>query len=566
MKWQLLYPETVTTLDQFKEVLLQNRDLKGKTAKEFFAPTQPIDLSLKDVGFSTQSVKTAITLLKKHKDKKILIFGDYDADGICATAVMWLTLHSLGYTATPFLPHRAKHGYGISNKALDMILSDPEQRPDLVISVDNGIVAHEPVARLRKEGIEVIITDHHQPESELPAVSAIVHTTRLCGTTVSWMLAREILRAHHDTKKADEVAVSLLDLCGIATIADQVPLLKANRSFAIAGIEALKTTSRPGIKALCEAADMLQVEITTDSVNYVLAPRLNAMGRLDHAMDALRLLCTGKLETARKLASVLQLTNIKRQGLTDAMLKDAETQAESFKEEHIIIVASEKYHEGVIGLIAGRLSEKYTKPAIAISLGKETAKASARSIMGINVVDLIREVRSDLLEVGGHPMAAGFGLETNKLEIIRQRLQDLAKAQITADMLEPTLRIECQLDFSLLTMKLAQVVREFEPFGQNNPKPIIQLCNLRILDYQAIGKQHQHLKLLLTDEKQDNQVTALGWSLASTFTPNIFSPLSDICATVEVNTWKNHSNLQLILKSLANSTVKPELISRNRIG
>lgn len=543
MRWNVLFPDKVNTLEQLNSALLSNRGISDQD--EFFNPPSPLALSMADVGLSTEAVAQAVSIIKAHRDKKILVFGDYDADGICATAVMWLTLHNLGYQVLPFIPHRSKHGYGISHKALDEILNDSP--PDLVISVDNGIVAHQPIERLRAAGIDVIVTDHHQPEAKLPSATAIVHTTQLCGTTVAWMLAREILQASLAQTPAASRAEGLLDLCGIATIADQVPLLKANRSFALFGVKALQTTNRPGIKALCLIAGSEISDISAETVNFTLAPRINAMGRLDHGLDALRLVCTGNLDKATQLANTLQVTNLRRQGLTDTMLKEAELQAEKWLDQHLIVVASPSYHEGVIGLIAGRLTEKYHKPAIAIAIGEETAKASARSVVGVNVVELIRMVKEDLLEVGGHPMAAGFGLLSEKVELVMDRLSVIARTEITADLLTPTLSVDCEIDTTLLTLELADLLQKFEPFGQANPKPMFKICGIKILDQQAIGKNQQHLKLLISDEDQTVTVTALGWNMGHLAAGGLLRT-RELCATVEVNTWKNRTQLQLHIK------------------
>lgn len=550
MNWQYLHSKPVTSLKELRTVLLQNRNIEDEST--FFNPLSPLELTLKAVGIDEKQVTKALARLQTAQEQQqdVLVFGDYDADGICATAVMWLTLHACGFKARPFIPHRAKHGYGLSEKALTEILD--AQKPDVIITVDNGIVASQQIEWLNQQGVDVIVTDHHQPESEagqplMPPALAVVHTTQLCGTTVGWMLAKEIAQKWGE----DQVSMAdVLDLCGIATIADQVPLQKTNRSFALFGVEALQKTTRPGLKMLCQAAGVELPQVSVTTVNYVLAPRINAMGRLDHGLDALRLLCTSNPARAQALALTLSSTNTKRQTLTDDLLKLAQSQAHSWENEHLIIAYSETFHDGVIGLIAGRLMELYHKPAIVLSVGPETAKASARSIPGVNIVELIRLVRDDLLEVGGHPMAAGFGLVTSKLEVVSERLRKLAKDQIAAEALKPMLEVECELDPQLATVQLTELLSEFEPFGQGNHQPVFALKKMQVLDVMSMGKEGQHLKLVLCDKDGElKPINALAWRMAKRAN-ELLNQCVSLAGTVELNEWKGKKSLQVVVKDV----------------
>ncbi len=533
MQWSLKSSVIPQTLDEVETLLLENRGVKD--ADSFFNPAHPFNLTLTEVGIDPAQMSLAVTRLKQALDSQedVLVFGDYDADGICSTAVLWLTLHHMGYKARPFIPHREKHGYGLSNRALDDILSG--QKPDLIVTVDNGIVAHVPINRLVEAGIDVIISDHHQPEATLPKAQAIVHTTQLCGATVAWMLAREV---------DGEFVKTLLDLCGIATIADQVPLLKANRSFAYWGIEALKKTQRLGILELCKLAKLPIGELSTNAINYGLAPRINAMGRLDHGLDALRLLCTTNPTRAQDLVENLNVTNIRRQDLTESMVASAMADSHIWVDEHIVIASSPDYHEGVIGLIAGKLMEEFYKPAIVISVGEKVAKASARSVAGVNIVELIRQVRDDLLEVGGHPMAAGFGLLPEKLAIVTSRLQKLAKEQIPAELLVPSVQVESELPFDLVSKKLMSVTTKFEPFGQANYEPVFGFKGLEVLDIQAIGRESKHLKLTVTADGL-KPIPCLAWNQGFLVNKLDAGSQVDIAGVLEINTWKDKQTLQI---------------------
>lgn len=554
MLWKILHTALPKNKEEIETILLSNRHIDN--VELFFNPTHPEKLSLSDVKINPNETKVAVERILEAKENKetVLIYGDYDADGICATTVLWKTLHHLGINAVPFIPNREKHGYGISERALDDI---KEINPDVIITVDNGIVAHDIFKKLKEEGFECILTDHHQPEKDtegndiFPEAKAVVHTTKLCGTTVAWMLAKEI----------DSVfASTLLDICAIASIADQVQMKDANRAFVYHGLLALQTTSRVGIKELCLIAGVEQKQINSYTVGFQLAPRINAMGRIAHGMDALRLLCTDSKKQAQSLAETLQLTNLNRQELTIDMYQDALIQAELQKEQNLIFVYSDQYHEGVIGLIAGKLTEIFYKPAIAVSISKKSAKASARSIAGVSIIEMLRAVRDDLLEVGGHPLAGGFSLEIDKVVVVKNRLHELARIVITPEQLTKQLELECVLSLSLISETLVKELQKFEPYGQGNPKPLFAIENAKIKSIQTIGKEGQHRKLMLVTAQPKGQldtmiqIPALWWNVPEYFDYQIGQEIS-VAANLDLNVYKGRESVQLIVKDARNSTV-----------
>lgn len=542
MKWKLLSREKVTDLNQLEEVLLQNRNITEK--EDFFQPKSPFDLEIGEVGFDPEQFSGAVERIKSaiENKEKILVFGDYDADGICATATLWTTLDGLGAKAFPFIPNRERHGYGISIGAIDEILQTG--KPDLVITVDNGIVAFEAINYLIDQGVEVIITDHHQPEFKndlpvLPKATFVVYSTKLCGASVAWTLAREL---------DQNLAEKNLDLVGIATIADQVPLVDANRSFAKFGIEALQRSSRPGLLSLLEKASVKSADIDSTKINFVIAPRINAMGRLEDGLDALRLLCTNNQSKADQLADLLDTTNDRRKDLTYDMLNQADDNSNDWDNEKIIIVYSDEYHEGVIGLIAGRLCEKYYKPAIAISISGDTAKASARSVAGVNIVKLIRQVKADLLAVGGHPMAAGFGVELAKMEMVIDKLRQIAQDEIDQSLLEPVLEAEATVDSALISLETLDLLSKFEPFGQRNSLPLFQLDDLEVIDAKPIGKEQNHLRLLVRANGQT--ITCLGWRKAHFLDQLSPGDRVNLLANLQLNEWNGRRSVQLVVEDL----------------
>jgi len=556
MKWHKKSNKVPQNIDELQAIVLKNRSIPKKDVDSYLNPINPTDLKLKDLLIDKKELTESIKLIKKNikDDNKIVIFGDYDVDGISASAILWQVLfelykkeHKDGINhPVPFIPHREKHGYGISLIAIDEIIE--AHSPKLIITVDNGIVAFEPIKYARQKGIDIILTDHHQPEKNaekdiFPDANHIVHTTKLCGATVAWIIANQL-----DT----QFAQSLLDLAGIATIADQVPLLGANRSFATYGIRALRKSNNIGIKQLCDLAKVNQAEINEGSVGFKIAPRINAMGRLEHGLDALRLLCTKNKQQAKDLANLLQDTNSERQNLTKDMLSDARSQVDAIVTENIIIVQSQDYHEGILGLIAGGLAERYNKPAIAICMGKDLAKASARSIQGINIVEMLREVRDELTAVGGHPMAAGFSFLPEKFESISSRLFQIANDQIKKSQLEKFIDIDCEIPSKLVSVEPIVSLSKFAPYGMKNEQPIFEVNNLIVLDVKHIGKDNEHLKLKVQNSEDESETSfdCLGWRMSEykkeIKTGNIIS----IVGNLDINEWRDRKYPQMILKDL----------------
>jgi single-stranded-DNA-specific exonuclease len=558
MRWDFTSKTIPQNLPELEKLLLANRKISD--TKAFFAPPSPLEIPLSAVNLDEKQIEKAVNRIKKAAENKedVLIFGDYDADGVCATAILWEALKAVGIVARPFIPHREQHGYGLNARSLAAVLA-AGPKPDLLISVDNGIVAHQAFAELKAQGVDTILTDHHLPETEAgqalyPPADIIVHSTKLCGSTVAWFLGRSLSPA---------CAAASLDLAAIATVADQMILLDANRSFVHHGLKALANTQRVGLQQLMAKTMIDPATLDVNSIHYGIAPRINAMGRLKHSIDALRLVCTTSPQRAAQLVEELHDTNTTRQELTSEMIDHALQSAQRWHNEHIIIVASADYHEGVIGLIAGKLTETFYKPAIAIAINGELAKASARSVPGVNIIELIRLVKDDLLEAGGHPMAAGFGLLPAKIEQVQTRLEKLAREQIHSSVLEPNLSVECKLPVELVTLKTCDLLEKFAPFGNGNPEPVFALRGLQIISAQTIGKEGRHLKLTLKVSsdaepaplsqrrwQDQNLITAMGWGMGERAGEFIPGQSLDLAGKLMKNHWKGQVSLQLIVKDL----------------
>lgn len=549
MNWNIKNRTFPQSYQELEDILIENRQIED--LDHFFHPTKPYQFFLEELGIDENEVKKTIAQIEKldKKSDQIVVFGDYDADGICASAILWRVLFDLGYKVKPFIPDRQKHGYGLTVQALQEICDETEEKPKLIITVDNGIVAHEAVDYLSNKDCAVVITDHHLPEEKLPKADAIVHSVKTCGAGVSWLLSREILKHFiKNENKVEQIINKELDLCGIATIADQMPLTDFNRAFAYWGVKELQKSKRLGLEQLLDSASIKKHDITATTINFALAPRINAMGRLKNGLDALRLLCTYNRAQAKQLAEELSETNLERQDLTFEQIQKANEQIKDQLEENLFIVQSADFHEGVIGLIAGKICEKYHKPTIVIAIDGNKAKASARSIPGVNIIELIRTAKDNLLAAGGHPMAAGFGVETEKIGLIKKQLQEEARS-INQDLFERTIDVECIIPLELVDEKTYNIIQKFQPFGQKNREPIIGINNLKIVETIKMGKKEEHLKISVKDNAE-NTVQIIFWR--QSFLADQLQPgeLVKIAGIISVNKWRDRVNMQIIGKGV----------------
>lgn len=549
-KWEILgMTGQEVKVDDIVGILLKNRGIKTpKEKKEFFEPTHPEKISLKALSISKLEVNKTIKRLRRAKKtgEKVIVYGDYDADGISGTAILWETLYSLGLNVLPYIPERFSEGYGLNAGSIKNLKSqDPNLK--LIITVDHGIVAHKKVDVAKDLGIDVIITDHHQPAKTKPKVFATVHTTKVGGAAVAWVLSREILRKLPATSYQLQTS---LELVAIGTIADQLPLIGPNRSFAKYGLEALNKTKRPGLVALLEGSDLIKGptrrRVGPYEVGFMIAPRINAMGRLEHAIESLRLLCTKDKKKAQELAAHLNRTNLNRQRIVEEVTLHARRQVK--KDMKIIVLAHESYHEGVIGLAAAALVEEFYRPAIVLAKKVDVAKASARSISGFNIIEAIRKTEEFLIEAGGHPMAAGFSIKTEMIGKFSKRLSEIAKPLLTDEILTRTLKIDLILPFASLTSNLYKLISSFEPTGLGNPTPVFTTKAVEIIDARVVGKDGKHLKL---KARSDNFIfDGISFGLGGYYSSLSSDKKFDIAYSLEENTWNGSQNLELKIRDI----------------
>lgn len=541
-------PEDLLTL------ILKNRGIIGKKETEEFLNPCLEDVTPKNVGIDLKSLKKTLKRLKTahEKKEKIIVFGDYDVDGITGTAILWETLHEVGFDTMPYIPNRIDEGYGLSVKGIENLLLKYLDTK-IIITVDNGIVANEAVDFAYRKGIEVIITDHHMPsgtEKELPKAYSIVHTTKLCGAAVAYVLSKELLEFLGKKEKKQRVDKHL-ELATLATIADLVPLTGHNRAIVKSGLPRLCNTKRHGLLEIYKQAAIESKKIGVYEVGHIIGPRLNAAGRLESAMDSLRLLCTNDLTRAQELAFQLNNTNKERQNLMQDAAAHASLYIKSnaFEEKRILFVASETYKEGVIGLVAGRLVEEYYKPAIVLSIGEEKSKGSVRSVSGFNIIDFLRLAAKDFINVGGHPMAAGFTVKTKNILSLQKKLEKLALVHVSDDILVRVLKIDCELELSNIKQEIYGGLQKLGPFGMGNPEPVFMSTNVEVDDIRVIGKTGSHLKLKVS-QNNSQKFDAVAFGMASEWGSLKIGDQVNISYTIDENEWNNRKTLQLKIKDI----------------
>jgi len=521
------------------EQILYNRGFRTREMiDEFLNPSLS---NLPDI-FSFKNMRLAVERLKKAQQnhETIIVFGDYDVDGETAAAIVWETLYKLGFAVLPYLPSR-EEGYGLNIQAIEKFKNEGVS---LIITVDCGISSVAEIKLAKKLGIDTIVTDHHQPGNQLPEALAIVHSDELAGVGVAWFLSQAILQ---EFKKRSQVK-DFLDLVALGTIADLSPLLGSNRILVKHGIDVLRKTERIGLKILIREAGLDLGEIDTYEIGFILAPRLNAMGRIHHAISSLRLLCTRDFRQAVELSKKLNLKNTERQDLTAGSYEQARRMVLGKVDfPKALIIASQEWHEGIIGLVAGRLVEEFYRPAIVLSLGEKVSKGSVRSIPGFNIIQSLREFEEYFIDLGGHPAAAGFSIETVKIEEFKKDFLQTVEKKIGADLLCPFLDIDAEIELHAINQNFYNRLSKLSPFGMGNPEPLFLARNLEVLESRLVGKEKSHLKLKVKD-KNSNPFEAIGFGLG--LKEEILQLIQkkeplDCVFKISENTWQEQKILQL---------------------
>ena len=525
--WKVAERKFENLIDQ----LLYNRGITTEILKEqFFTPR--IDhykhiTEIPNIPVAIKRIKKAIA-----EQELIVVYGDYDVDGITAATILYRGLSSIGAKIIPYIPHREKEGYGLSKIGLDNVR---DLGAGLVITVDNGIVAIEQAHYAKELGLELIITDHHlaHTDGRLPEAFTIVHSTEMCGAAVGWCLIEGEL--------SEKMREDLLQFVAIATVADMIPLTGLGRAFVTEGLRVLNKTKNPGMLALLREAKIALGSIGAYEIGHGIGPRLNAIGRLEHAIDAVRLLCTENEKRAKELAKLLQETNDKRKDFTTLAVEEALETIKKQGEKKIHIVYSENFLPGVIGLIAARICQETRKPAIAISVGEVVSKGSARSVDGVNIAEVIRECADILVDVGGHKGAAGFSILGENIPLFVERLEK--QLELLPDEVEEVIEIEAEIDKRELKKTLVKEIEKFAPFGHHNIKPILAGRNFLLSDIRTLS-EGKHLKF-----KADG-IDCIGFGMGEMSMILTEGMSVDIAFCLEINEFRGQSNLQLMVKDI----------------
>ena len=488
--------------EEIVSFLLHDRGISDK--KEFFSPLHPFDILFSDL-FPHSALDKVLKKLHQIRDKNemIVVYTDYDADGITGGAILWETLHLLGFNVMPYVPHRKHEGYGFSKKGIDAVKK--QFNPRLIISVDHGISAGSTITYAKNLGIPIIVTDHHMKSSSSPDDAyAVFHTDTLSGSGVAYFFAKETFKKLKIKNQKLKVIieknfnVDYLALATIGTIADLVSLTGVSRSIVKHGLDVFSDIKRVGILHILQEAGIAHKPITPYEIGFIIAPRINAVGRIRHAIDALRLLCTTQDARAFHLAHAIGDINKERQDLVEKAFEEAEEKIKNkklkIKNQKIIFLTSYHWHEGIIGLIASRIAEQYYRPTIVITVSDGFAKASARSIPGFDITSFLRSHAQYLIDVGGHKAASGFTIETSQINQFMKKILKSADELISEKILTRTYTADMKLPFTRATLSFIKLIEKLAPFGVGNPRPTFyQEGVLKAISY--FGKKKEHAKI-----------------------------------------------------------------------
>ncbi|MEO0020561.1 MAG: single-stranded-DNA-specific exonuclease RecJ [candidate division WOR-3 bacterium] len=535
---QLLYHRGCRTAEECREFI-------NPSAARLHRPD-----TLPDINLATERIISAIK-----NQEAILVYGDYDVDGICGTAILVSTLKKLGGVVTYYLPHRQNEGYGISRAGIEHAIKHGIR---LIITTDCGSADIENLKLARDAGIDVIVTDHHEPNTTSLPTLAFVNPKRpdsdypfreLSGAGVAFKLAWQLLAS---LKSPKEELIALLDLVGMATIADVVPLVGENRIIARLGLLALSKTNRPGIKALLATSRLYSRKLSARDIAFVVAPRINAAGRVSHAQLALELLLTEDDDTAINLAYQLEEFNRFRQRLEDIIFTEARRLIidGAKHEQRVLVLARPGWNEGVIGIVASKLAEEFWRPCILISLNAEIGKGSGRSISGFNLYEALEKTKDHLISFGGHCYAAGIKINRDLIPLFENAINQYASL-LPESTFQPTLKIDAIANLDEITPELLQHLAQLQPFGLDNPEPVFASTGLEIVGYpQRIGRNKEHLKFKV--RSGNTVVSVIAWNRSrDILNLRIGQPgYLDICYTLANGTFNSNNRVQLKLLDL----------------
>jgi len=530
--------------------LLWNRNITDPAHIEPFLAADYTGLHdpglLKDMDRAVDRIRQAVA-----QQQTIAVYGDFDTDGVTGVVLLTQALTALGLSVVPYIPHRIAEGYGLHRAAVEQLACQAQ----LLITVDCGISNAAEVARAQALGLDVIVLDHHMPPPRLPSGYAVINPKRadctypydmLAGVGVAYKLVQALHRAGLRLPLRGR---DLLDIVALGTVTDMAPLDGENRILVKHGLEALNQRQRAGMRALLDAA-AIRGPVDAHVIGFMLGPRINAAGRLDDAIRAYRLLSASSDAEARMLANELNTINQQRQLLTREVQQRARELilASGKAGQRLIILASEEFPAGIVGLVAARLVETFGRPVLLLERGLHTSRGSARSVDGFSIIDVLSEV-GDLLErFGGHTMAAGFTISNARLPQFEARLQVIAARDLHDDLLTPQLLYDAELPLAGITPDLIDQLARLEPYGHGNPQPVWVSRKLRLLEVRSIGREQQHLKLRLSDGHK--ALDAVWWRSADRYSALRAWPRVDVAYTLACDDDLGWRRIQLVVKDI----------------
>ena len=533
-------------------VILMNRGIKTEKAASSY-----MRKSLEDIHnpFMLDGMEEAVEriLSALEKNEKIVIYGDYDVDGITSTATVYKFLKSQGADVSYYIPDRFSEGYGINILAINKIARSGAK---LMITVDCGITAVGEVEFAKTQGLDIIITDHHSCHEEIPKAVAAINPKRtdssypfphLAGVGVAFKLILALaIKLGMNTR---EVFMEYVDMVALGTIADVVPLVDENRVIADKGINAIENTKNKGMKALLNIAGAGGKSVDVNSVAFFASPRLNAAGRLENASLSVELMTCNDDERAKEIAEHLDELNSKRKEIEQKIFEEAYKQAEEMPRDTLVYVLSGKgWNHGVIGIVASRISEAFYRPCILISVENGKGKGSGRSVPEMNLFDALSDSEELLTAFGGHSQAAGLSIAEECIPEFTKRINDFAKKNVDVASLVPKLYIDCNLGSASVTMQAAKMIEALAPFGEGNEVPVFSMMGLKVMSVQSMGADKKHLRLRLSDK--NNIFNTVGFGMGEFEEKLSVGMTVNIAFNMNINTYQGSENLQLILKDI----------------
>jgi single-stranded-DNA-specific exonuclease len=560
-KWQFVEKPPLEFAEKFPEIhsivrqLLFNRNLDTQEKiDEFLYPDYSQDVFdpflFQDMKKTVQRIWQAVKV-----QEKVLVYGDYDADGVCSTMVMTEFFRQVSLPVDVYIPHRELEGYGLNETVVSELI---EKKYNLIITVDCGTTNIKEVDLLQQAGIDVIVTDHHHvPEKHVKPFSFLNCSNptdtypfhQLAGVGMAFKLVQGLIR-YGTTQQLYTFPAGwekwLLDLVAIATVTDIMPLVSENHTLVKYGLVVLNKTKRVGLQKLITLASIVPGSIDTWQIGFILGPRLNAAGRINHANDAYALLNETAEIQAEKFATKLQVANTKRQQLTEQFVKEAKIQAEKqfLQGDNILVVYQEKWDLGLVGLIAGRLTEFYRRPTLAITLNQDKIMGSGRSLAGYSIIDAVSSQSEFLARFGGHDGACGFTVKSKKVLEKFIKAIKAATQELNTDLFVARLRIDAEITLAEVDWKLIEDLKKFEPFGEANPSPKFFTKDLQVIGVEFVGEENKHLRLMVSDENGLVRKT-IGFGLGKEWGNIQMGDRLDIVYEAGVNEWNGNKELQL---------------------